>query len=490
MMHTQPINNNVLAESNAFRTPIRAHADGALSSRSGDGRGVLPAARVEEGTSRADASRNELNPSKPRVIVIGAGFGGLEAARTLADAPVEVMLVDRHNYHTFQPLLYQVATAGLEPGQIAHTIRGIFQDQRRFQFRLGTVVGVDLDEHVVHLEDGRTLSYDYLVVAAGAVPQYYNIPGVREHAFALKSLADATNLRSHILRQFEQVAAAPEETADGALTFVVVGGGPTGVEMAGALVELFDRVLDHDFPEVDAEQAEVVLIEMADHVLSPYDASGRDYALQTLRDRGVDVRLGKAVERVTGGAVYLQSGEALATQTLIWAAGVQAHPLAEAISAPQANGGRVVVDDGLCVPEHDHAYVIGDMAAATDAEGDLLPQLASVAMQEGRHAARQVRRSLRGEPVEPFAYDDPGMMATIGRNAAVVQTPGGLRLTGFVAWVAWTVLHIWKLIGFRNRLSVMLDWIYSYFTHDRSARLIFEAAPDESHVSASDPSHV
>lgn len=387
-------------------------------------------------------------------------------------------IIDRHNYHTFQPLLYQVATAGLEPGQIAHTVRGIFQTQERVQFRLGTVVDVCPNRKHVRLQDGRTVPHDSLIVAAGTEPQYYGIPGVQKHACALKSLSDAANLRSHVLRQFERAAMDTTTKDEGMLQFVVVGGGPTGVEMAGALVELFDRVLDADFPEVDVGDVEVVLVEMAESVLPPYDSTGRDYALRTLRERGVEVRLGEAVERATERAVYLQNGEVLPTQTLIWAAGVQANPLADAIPSPQTGGGRVVVDDHLRLPGHESTYVIGDIAAATDAEGDLLPQLAPVAMQQGGYVAQQIRGRLRGEPTNPFAYDDTGMMATIGRNAAVVETPGGFQVTGFVAWMMWTVLHIWELIGFRNRLSVMLDWIYSYFTHDRSARLIFEAASD------------
>lgn len=433
------------------------------------------------------SNRGAFVSSKPRVVVIGAGFGGLEVARQMAGAPAEVTLIDRNNYHTFQPLLYQVATAGLEPGDIAHTVRGIFQDQEQFRFRFGTVVEVDSRREQVRLEDGRAVPYNYLVLAAGAVPQYYGIPGVRDHAYALKSLADAANLRSHILRQFERAAEGLKQEEEGTLRFVIAGAGPTGVEMAGALVELFDRVLDYDFPEVRAKNVEVVLIEMTDSVLPPYDPSGREYTLQTLRKRGVEVRLGEAVERATNRSVHLQSGETVPTRTLIWTAGVKANPFAETIAVPQTDGGRMVVDEHLRLPDHETTYVIGDMAAATDEEGALLPQLAPVAVQQGRFVGRQIRRRLRSEPTEPFAYDDPGMMATIGRNAAVVETAGGFQVTGFVAWLMWTVLHIWELIGFRNRLSVMLDWIYSYFTHDRSARLIFEAASDSSLVSEPTP---
>jgi NADH dehydrogenase len=424
---------------------------------------------------------------RPRVVIVGGGFAGLEAVRALREAPVEVLMIDRTNYHTFQPLLYQVATAGLEPGEVAHTVRGIFQTHPRFRFRLGTVTTVDPDAHRVSLDSGETIGYDYLILAAGAEPEFFGVEGAEQHAFTLKTLGDATRLRSHLLRQFERAAQCQSSTNAGRLNVVIVGGGPTGVEMAGALVELIENVLTADFPEVDTSRAQVTLVEMTPHLLGSYDASLRDYTLDTLRERGVEVVLDDAVERVAAQAVHLESGRILPTGTLIWAAGVRARPLADSLGAEQTRGGRVRVASDLSLPEASDTFVVGDMAAATGPDGHPHPQLAPVAVQQGRHAARQIQRRHDGQDTEPFTYDDPGMMAVIGRKAAVVERPGGFTATGWLAWILWAVLHIWELIGFRNRLVVMLDWIYNYFTYDRSARLIFEGSTDPS-MSVNQPS--
>jgi len=424
------------------------------------------------------SSQRGTGRERPRVVIVGGGFAGLEAARTLQDAPVEVLMIDRTNYHTFQPLLYQVATAGLEPGEIAHTVRGIFQAHPRFRFRLGTVRAVDPDAHRVSLDDGEAIGYDSLIVAAGAEPEFFGVEGAEQHAFTLKTLGDATRLRSHLLRQFERAAQRRCATNPGRLNVVIVGGGPTGVEMAGALVELIENVLAVDFPEVDTARARVTLVEMGPHLLGGYDASLRDYTLDTLRERGVEVILEDAVERVAAQAVHLESGRIRPTGTLIWAAGVRAGPLADSLGAEQTRSGRVRVASDLSLPGAPDTFVVGDMAAATDPDGQPHPQLAPVAVQQGRHAARQIQRRLDDEEPEPFTYDDPGMMAVIGRSAAVVQRPDGVTATGWLAWILWAVLHIWELIGFRNRLVVMLDWIYNYFTYDRSARLIFEEDPE------------
>ena len=417
---------------------------------------------------------------RPRVVIVGGGFAGLEAVRGLREAPVEVLMIDRTNYHTFQPLLYQVATAGLEPGEIAHTVRGIFQTHPRFRFRMGTVTTVDADTKRLRLSSGEAIGYDYLIIAAGAEPEFFGVEGAKQHAFTLKTLGDATRLRSHLLRQFERAAERRSAPSAGRLNVVIVGGGPTGVEMAGALVELIDNVLAADFPEVDTSRAQVSLVEMAPHLLGGYDASLRDYTLDTLRERGVEVVLDDAVERVAAQAVHFESGRILPTGTLIWAAGVRARPLADTLGAKQTRGGRVRVASDLSLPGASDTFVVGDMAAATDSEGRPYPQLAPVAVQQGRHAARQIQRRLDDEAPKTFTYDDPGMMAVIGRKAAVVQRPGGFTATGWLAWVLWAVLHIWELIGFRNRLVVMLDWIYNYFTYDRSARLIFEGGEESS----------
>jgi NADH dehydrogenase len=433
------------------------------------------------------SSQGGTRGGRPRVVIVGGGFAGLEAVRTLREAPVEVLMIDRTNYHTFQPLLYQVATAGLEPGEIAHTVRGIFQTHPHFRFRLGTVTTVDPDAQRVSLDSGKMIGYDYLILAAGAEPEFFGVEGAEQHAFTLKTLGDATRLRSHLLRQFERAAQRQSSTNAGRLNVVIVGGGPTGVEMAGALVELIENVLTADFPEVDTSRTQVTMVEMAPHLLGSYDPSLQDYTLDTLRERGVEVVLGDAVERVAAQAVHLESGQILPAGTLIWAAGVRAGPLADTLGAEQTRGGRVRVASDLSLPDASDTFVVGDMTAATDPDGHPHPQLAPVAVQQGRHAARQIQRRLEDEESEPFRYDDPGMMAVIGRKAAVVERPGGFTATGWLAWILWAVLHIWELIGFRNRLVVMLDWIYNYFTYDRSARLIFEEdaeSPTPVHQSA------
>ena len=411
-------------------------------------------------------------PENPRVVVVGAGFGGLTLARALRKAPVEVLLIDRQNYHTFQPLLYQVATAGLEPEEIAHAVRGIFQRQKNFHFRLGTVVGVDRAAKVVLLEDGDRIPFDYLVLATGVATNFFGIEGAEAHSFPLKSLPEAVALRSHIIRQFEQADRDPSLVEQGVLTFVVGGGGPTGVEMAGALVELFQMVLRKDFPHLPLHRARVVLVEASPRLLGAFHETSQAYALKKLARRGVDVRLDEPVVRIEADALILKSGEVLPTKTLIWAAGVRTTALADALVMEQTRGGRLVVEPDLSVPGAPDVFVIGDMAGSRDENGELHPQLAPVAMQGGGHVARQIRRRMAGQPPTAFRYKDKGIMATIGRNAAVAELAFNLRTSGFVAWVMWLILHLVLLIGFRNRLNVLVNWAWNYFTYDRSARLI------------------
>ncbi len=423
-------------------------------------------------------------PEKPRVVVVGAGFGGLTLARALRRASVEVLLIDRQNYHTFQPLLYQVATAGLEPEEIAHAVRGIFQRQKNFSFRLGTVVGVDEAAKVVLLEDGDQIPFDYLVLATGVATNFFGIEGAEAHSFPLKSLPEAVALRSHIIRQFEQADRDRRLLERGALTFVVVGGGPTGVEMAGALVELFQKVLRKDFPHLPLDRARVVLVEASPRLLGAFHETSQAFALKKLARRGVEVRLDEPVVRIEADAVTLQSGEVLPTQTLIWAAGVRTTPLVEVLAMEQTRGGRLVVQHDLSVPDHPGVFVIGDMAGSRDEEGRLHPQLAAVAMQGARHVARQIRRRIAGQPPTTFRYTDKGIMATIGRNAAVAELAFGLRTSGFLAWVMWLILHLVLLIGFRNRLNVLVNWAWNYFTYDRSARLIMHPPRAAQHAEA------
>ncbi len=408
-----------------------------------------------------------------RIAVIGAGFGGLNAARALKGQPHEVTLIDRHNFHTFQPLLYQVATSGLNAADVAHPVRGVFWKQHNVTFRNASVTGVDWDERVLALDDGDPVAFDGLIVAAGATTNHFGVSGAAEHSYPLYSLADALALRNHLLSRVERATTHPDEAA-AALTWVIVGGGPTGVEMAGAMAELVDHVLRKDFPELDLEaHARIVLVELADRLLTPFHEKLSANARDTLEKRGVEVLLDEQVAGVTADDVSLASGARIPTQTVVWAAGVQANPLAHVLGLEQGPGGRIVVEPTLEVPGRPDVYAVGDVALIPDGAGGHLPGVAQVAIQSGRHAAGQLTRTLgkAGSP-EPFHYKDKGIMATIGRRAAVAQFPSGFRLRGTLGWWSWLGLHLVYLIGFRNRLSVLVNWTWNYFTWDRGPRLI------------------
>lgn len=429
----------------------------------------------------SDAIRSEVPPHvrgrRPHVVVIGAGFAGLNAAKILAKGPVDVTLIDRNNYHKFQPLLYQVATAGLEPSEIVHPVRDLFRKHENVSFHLGNVHAIDKEARRIHFNDGPSVSYDLLILAAGAYTNYFGIEGAEEHSLPMKDVPDALHLRNHILRQFEMCERDPSAQRDGALTFVIVGGGPTGVELAGQLIELFRFVLRGDFRRIDPGSARVVMLEMLPDLLAGFDQPLRDYARAELEKRGVEVRTETTVDRITADAVHLKSGERIPSETLIWAAGVRAHPLADALGTEQQKGGRLTVEPDLSVPGYPEIYIAGDMAAARDENGDLYAQLATVAIQEGKHAAEQILRRLANEKPKPFTLFDPGIMATIGRSSAVAQLRGGFRFTGFVAWTLWATIHIAKLVGFRNRFDTLLSWVYNYVTYDFGARLIMDVLP-------------
>jgi NADH dehydrogenase len=421
------------------------------------------------------------NGGKPHVVVVGGGFAGLAAVKGLAKGkpPVRVTLVEQHNYHLFQPLLYQLATGLVQPADIAHPIRGIVRRYRRTAVRMASVSGVDLDARQVLTEEGQRIDYDYLILAAGAATATFGIPGVEQHGFPLKTMPEALRLRAHLLGQFEGAVNDPATIDQGALTVVVVGGGPTGVEMAGALLELFKHVLAHDFPDLDISRAKVVLLEATDHLLAPFHPSSRQHALDILRRRGVEVRLGQAMERATPTEVRLKDGTVIPTRTLVWGAGVRANPLADVLGLEQARGGRILVGEDLSVPGRPEVFCVGDIAGAADGQGGLLPQVAQPAIQEARHAAEQIQRTLRHQPRTPFQYKDRGIMATIGRNAAVTELPSGARFKGVLAWYMWLGLHLAYIVGFRSRVSVLTNWIWSYLTYDRHARIIVavEAPP-------------
>jgi NADH:ubiquinone reductase (H+-translocating) len=413
----------------------------------------------------------------PHVVIVGAGFGGLGVAEQLAHVPVRVTLIDRHNYHTFQPLLYQVATSLLNAEDVGVPVRSIFRNQENVDFRLGTVTGINVDGRKIQVDDGEEISYDYLVLAGGATVNYFGTPGAAEYAFPLYTLMNAVRLRNQVIERFEAADRDPTIIDDGALTFVVVGAGPTGVETAGALSDLFDNLLPQDYHQLATEKARIILIEMGHEVLAAFKEDLREYARQELEERGVELRLGEAVAEVGPTSVRLKSGEGIKAHTLVWAAGVQANPLAGMLGAPQVRGGRVKLNSDLTVTKHPEIFVVGDMGEITS-EGQVLPQLGSVAMQSGEHVGRQIARGIMGEETQAFKYWDKGFMATIGRGSAVVEFPNKRTLHGPLAHFAWLGVHLALLNGTRNRIETLWNWAWSALTHDRAARIIIDREGD------------
>ncbi|MGE0706394.1 MAG: NAD(P)/FAD-dependent oxidoreductase [Planctomycetota bacterium] len=402
--------------------------------------------------------------------MLGGGFGGLDAARGLAHAPVRVSVVDARNHHLFQPLLYQVATAGLSPGDIAEPIRHVLRHQHNAETVLARAAAVDRAGRRVLLEGGRELRYDYLVVATGVTHSYFGHDEWQEHAPGLKSVEEALDIRRRVLEAYERAEQEPDPAVQAAwLTFVVVGGGPTGAELAGALAELSRHTLTGNFRRIDPRAARVLLCEGSQRVLGTFAPELSAAAQRALERLGVEVRLGRYVQTIDGEGVVI-GGERIPARTVLWAAGVQGTPLLRTLGAPLDRAGRVLVEADLSVPGDPRVFVIGDAAAARLGEG-WVPGVAPAAMQGGSHAARQIRRQLAGEPPEPFRYVDKGSMATIGRSFAIAELLG-LKLRGFVAWLAWLFVHILFLIGFRNRVLVLFQWCWAYLTFQRGARLI------------------
>jgi NADH dehydrogenase len=406
-----------------------------------------------------------------RAVIVGMGFGGLNVARKLANQKdIDLLLIDQNNYHLFQPLLYQVATATIEQEQVAYPVRATARGWRNARFLLTEVSDIDLEKKTLKTAGGP-VPYDTLVLAPGAVTRWPGIKGIRENSFELKTLADAVVMRNHILGMFEQAAREKDPVErDRLLTFVIAGGGPMGVEFCGALAELVQQVMQKDYPEIAPEDVKVLLLEAAPHLLSIIPAELRGYATRRLEQLGVDVRLNAKVTRSDDRSVTLEDGTTIPCGMLLWAAGIKAAPLAEGLDAADPAKGRVIVGPDLTLPGHPEVFVIGD-AAYVEQDGAPLGAIAPVAIQMGEYAGETILRRHRGEAVKPFHYFDKGVMAVIGRGAAASRV-FNVKLTGFLAWVSWAVLHIFMLIGFRNRLLVLINWAYDYLFFDRKIRLI------------------
>jgi len=411
-----------------------------------------------------------MQENRPRVVVVGAGFGGLEAARKLAKLPVQITLIDRKNHHTFQPLLYQVATAGISPGEIAAPIRWILRGRRNVEVLMDEVVDFDLTRKIVKLPD-LEIPYDYLVVAAGARHSYFGHDEWAPLAPGLKTVEDALEIRRRVLLAFElaekeAVAGGPHPT----LNFVIVGGGPTGVELAGTLAEIAHRVLQDEFRSIDPKRTRILLLEGGPRILPTYAPDLSESAVHQLQKLGVEVRAPAMVTKIDPGAVWVGE-ERVPAAVILWAAGVAASSLGKKLGASIDRSGRVMVNADLTIPNHPEVFVIGDLATLKDKYGNPLPGVAPVALQEGRYVAKAITGDLQRSPRQNFHYVDKGSLATIGRAAAIAEFRN-IHISGYFAWLAWLFIHIFFLIGFRNRVIVLIQWAWSYFTYERGARLI------------------
>ncbi len=407
----------------------------------------------------------------PHIVIIGAGFGGMEVARELAKAPVRITLIDKRNYHLFQPLLYQVAIAGLVPSQIAYPLRTIFRKQKNLTFQMGEVTSIDLDSSYVKT-NGSVIAYDYLVLAVGGQTNFFENQSVEQNGFQLKSIESAIALRNHLLKVFEQASHEVDvDKRKAMLTFVVVGGGPTGVETAGALAELITHVLAKDYPHMDLKDVRVLLLEAGKNVMAGFPDELRKATTDLLRNKKVEVLVNTKLVDYNGRVITLGDGGQINTHTLIWTAGVKAAGILDTLGVEQAGSGRVRVADSLQIKTHAEVFVIGDAAYLENGNGQPLPMLSTVAIQQGKVTAQNIQRIIKGEEPISFHYKDPGLLATIGRNAAVARI-WGISFSGFIAWLIWVFLHIFRLIGFRNRLLVLINWAWEYFFYENQVRLI------------------
>jgi NADH dehydrogenase len=410
--------------------------------------------------------------SRPRVLILGGGFAGIGAARKLRDADVDVVLVDKHDYHTFQPLLYQVATDLLEPSAVGHPLRDLFHEQPNARVHKATVTGIDLGKREAAFEETAPLAYDYLVLALGAEVNFFGVEGAAEHAFPLYTLPDAVRLKEHLLERWEATDRDPSLAEDGALNVVVVGGGPTGIESAGAIAELYRAVFVDDYPDLPQEKARIVLVEAGPEIFAMFRKKLRTYAEKELDKFGVEVSTGEVVESVSPTRVTLKSGKVIPAHTLVWGAGLQANALVRSLGLALEKGNRVPVEGDLRVAGRPELFAVGDLAWITDAKTKkVLPQLGSVALQSGEHAGESIARLVAGKETKPFEYLDKGSMATIGRGAAVMQGPHGRTMTGKMAALAWGSVHLALLSTGEDRTKAVVNWTWAGFTHERPARI-------------------
>ena len=432
---------------------------------------------------------------RPKIIIVGAGFGGLFATRALAGQPVDVLLIDRNNYHTFTPLLYQVATCALDPSEIAYPIRSIFRKNGNVRKLMGNVTAIDTARRCLTVTiSGESWEepYDYLLLATGSAPTYFGNDHFRRYSLDLRTLDDAIVLRNRILTSFERATWSEDPAEQEALTtIVVVGGGPTGLETAGAIYELYNHVLRQEFRQADLH-TRVVLVEALPYLLAPYPEKLRDAALDQLRSLGVEVVLANPVAELAEDHVTLRDGTRINTNILVWAAGVKGSPLAEMLGLPLARGGRLPIQPTLAVTGLERVYAVGDMAYLEDENGQPYPMLIPVAQQQGMLAAQNIMAEINGRSPQPFTYYDRGIMATIGRRRAVAHLYNKISLSGYIAWLAWLLLHLLTLLGFRNQLNVFISWVWNYFTYDRSVRIIlnqdrFKATLPETPTAADRP---
>jgi NADH dehydrogenase len=418
---------------------------------------------------------SDAQSQRPRVLILGGGFAGLGAAKALKDADVDVVLLDKHDYHTFQPLLYQVATDLLETAAVGHPLRDFFHKEPNITVHQATVTAIDLDKREVEFAEMAPLTYDYLVPALGAEVNFFGAEGTPDHAFPMYTLADAVRLKQHILQKWEAADRDPTLMDDGVVSVVVVGGGPTGVESAGALAELYRHNFAEDFPNLPQEKARIILVEAAPELFMMFKPKLRTYAKEALEERGVEVLVGELVSSIEPTRVTLKSGKVLEAHTLVWGAGLQANPLAGSLGLELQRGNRIAAEPDLSIAGHPEVFAVGDIAWITDTKtNEVLPQLGSVALQAGEHAGENIARLVAGKETKPFRYHDKGTMATIGRGAAVVQLPRGRTMKGEPAWLAWGAVHLALLSTGEDRAKAVVDWTWAGFTHERTSRISIE----------------